>query len=107
MNDKTNSVTDALPDLDAAERLLLANDYTVIPPAKPLTFENITPMTEAPREGTMYWVISLADPEGVMSWRSTGGIVEKNFIKRRVAYIDKKHALVAARHVFGLKGGEL
>ena len=28
-------------------------------------------------------------------------------IKRRMAYLDKEHALIAARHIFGLKGGEL
>ena len=94
-------------DLDAAEQLLRAHDYTVIPPAKPLTFEDVVPMTEAPQEGVLYWVISLVNQEGVMPWRSEGGIVEKLFIKRRVAYLDKGHALIAARHIFGLKGGEL
>ena len=91
-------------DLDAAEQLLRANGYTI---TKPLTFENITPMTEAPQEGVLYWVIGLSDPEGVMPWRSAGGINEKLFIKRRVAYLDKEHALIAARYIFGLKGGEL
>ena len=94
-------------DLDAAEQLLRAHDYTVIPPAKPLTFEDVVPMTEAPQEGVLYWVISLVNQEGVMPWRSEGGIVEKLFIKRRMAYLDKGHALIAARHIFGLKGGEL
>ena len=94
-------------DLDAAEQLLRANGYTVTPPAKPLTFEDVVPMTEAPQEGVLYWVIGLSDPEGVMAWRSAGGINEKLFIKRRVAYLDKEHALIAARHIFGLKGGEL
>ena len=27
--------------------------------------------------------------------------------KRRMAYLEKEHALIAARHIFGLKGGEL
>lgn len=36
------------PDLEAAEKLLLANGYTITPPAKSLTFDDITPMTEAP-----------------------------------------------------------
>ena len=94
-------------DLDAAEQLLRAHDYTVIPPAKPLTFEDVVPMTEAPQEGVLYWVISLVNQEGVMPWRSEGGIVEKLFIKRRLAYLEKEHALIAARHIFGLKGGEL
>jgi len=39
------------PDLEAAEKLLLANNYTVIPPAKPLTFEDVEPMTEEPIAG--------------------------------------------------------
>ena len=94
-------------DLEAAEKLLRANDYTVTPPAKPLTFEDVVPITEMPPDGTMYWILSLADPKGVMPWRSEGGIVEKLFIKRRMAYLNKEHALVAARHIFGLKGGEL
>ena len=96
--------TSAFPEPeDMAEHLRLLG-YTV---TKPLTFADVKPMTEAPQGGTMYWVISLADPEGVMPWRSEGGIVEKLFIKRRVAYLDKEHALIAARHIFGLKGGEL
>ena len=95
------------PDLEAAEKLLRENGYAVTPPTKPLTFEDVVPMTEAPQEGVLYWVIGLSDPEGVMAWRSAGGINEKLFIKRRVAYLDKEHALIAARHIFGLKGGEL
>lgn len=91
-------------DLGAAEQLLRDNGYIV---TKPLTFEDVVPMTEVPPAGTKYWVISLADQWGVMPWRSEGGMVEKNFIKRRVAYLDKEHALIAARHIFGLKGGGL
>ena len=94
-------------DLDAAEKLLRENGYTVIPSTKPLTFEDVQPMTEAPGEGVLYWVIGLSDPEGVTAWRSAGGINEKLFIKRRVAYLDKEDALIAAKHIFGLKGGEL
>ena len=30
------------PDLDAAEKLLSDNGYTVVPPAKPPTFEDLT-----------------------------------------------------------------
>lgn len=82
-------------DLDEAEKLLLANGYTIIPPAKPLTFEDVEPMTEVPPKGTEYWIIDTTTPEGVLStWC-------------RMAYLDKEHALVAARHIFGLKGGEL
>lgn len=28
-------------------------------------------------------------------------------LRHRMAYLDKEHALVAAKHIFGLKGGEL
>ena len=34
------------PDLNAAENLLLDNGYTVIPPTKPLTFEDVVPIKE-------------------------------------------------------------
>ena len=95
------------PDLKTAEQLLLANDYTVTPPAKHLTFEDVTPMTEAPPEGTEYWYLEATNAEGVSSfvWRDDG--LDEIVLKRRVAYLDQEHALVAARHIFGLKGGEL
>lgn len=96
-----------VPDLEAAEKLLRANGYTVIPPAKPLTFEDITPITEAPPRFTRYWVVSAADREGVRSVPFDNDEFDNYRIKRRMAYLDKEHALVAARHIFGLKGGEL
>jgi len=34
-------------------------------------------------------------------------VCEATIRKRRMAYLDKEHALIAARHIFGLKGGEL
>lgn len=95
------------PDLDAAEKLLLANAYTVIPPAKPLTFEDVVPMTEAPPRGTDYWVICPWEAEGVFGVTSSNDGFDRLTIKRGTAYLDKEHALVAARHIFGLKGGEL
>ncbi len=107
MNDKTNSVTDALPDLGAAEKLLRANGYTVIPPAKPLTFEDVVPMTEAPPSGTEYWVVSAGEREGVYIAYFYGRDIDHRIIKRRMAYLNNEHALIAARHIFGLKGGEL
>ena len=94
-------------DLGAAEQLLRANGYTVTPPAKQLTFEDITPMTEAPPEDTMYWVVSLSDSEGVTARYWAGSPFAGVLLKRRMAYLDKEHALVAARHIFGLKGGKL
>ncbi len=107
MNDKTNSVTDALPDLGAAEKLLRANGYTVIPPAKPLTFEDVVPMTEAPLKGARYWVISAAERDGVCSVQFANDAFDRLIIQRRMAYLNNEHALIAARHIFGLKGGEL
>ena len=95
------------PDLEAAEQLLRANDYTVIPPEKPLTFEDVVPLTEVPEKGTRYWMLSAAEPEGVLCVKSFNDWFDRRAIKRRVAYPDKEHALVAARRIFGLKGGEL
>ena len=95
------------PDLDAAEKLLRDNNYTVIPPAKPLTFDDVVPMTEAPPEGTVYWVVSAGEREGVYVDHFFGSDINHRTIKRRVAYLDKEHALVAAKHIFGLKEGEL
>ena len=94
-------------DLDAAEQLLLANGYTVTPPPKPLTFEDVTPMTEAPPEGTVYWVVSALHWEGVFCARFFNAEFDPLLLKRRMAYLEKEHALVAARHIFGLKEGEL
>ena len=95
------------PDLEAAEKLLLNHGYTVTPPTKPLTFEDVTPMTEAPPESTVYWVVSALRWEGVFGVRFSSGEFDPLLLKRRMAYLDKEHALVAARHIFGLKGGEL
>ena len=91
-------------DLKAAEQLLCANGHIV---TKPLTFENVLPMTEVPPEGTEYWYLEATNAEGVSSfvWRDDG--LDEIVLKRRVAYLDKEHALVAAKHIFGLKGGEL
>ena len=95
------------PDLEAAEQLLRANDYTVIPPAKPLTFDDVVPMTEVPPEGTEYWAISPTVDEGAYRALINGSGVDYRVVKRRMAYLEKEHALIAARHIFGLKGGEL
>lgn len=95
------------PELEAAEKLLRANGYTVTPPVKPLTFEDVQPMTEAPLKGARYWVISAAERDGVYSTNSYGSVLDHRIIRRRMAYLDKEHALIAARHIFGLKGGEL
>ena len=95
------------PYLEAAEKLLRENGYTIIPPAKPLTFEDVVPMTEAPPEGTVYWVVSALHWEGVFCARFFNAEFDPLLLKRRMAYLEKEHALVAARHIFGLKGGEL
>ena len=91
-------------DLEAAEKLLRANGYTV---TKSLTFEDVTPMTEAPPEGTVYWVVSALHGEGVFCVRFFNAEFDPLLLKRRMAYLEKEHALIAARHIFGLKGGEL
>ena len=95
------------PDLEAAEQLLRANDYTVIPPAKPLTFDDVVPMTEMPPANTEFWIVSASVEGGV--YRALAGVrgFDSRAIKRRMAYLDKEHALIAAQHIFGLKGGEL
>ena len=94
-------------DLEAAEQLLRANSYTVIPPAKPLTFEDVEPLTEVPPANTEFWIVSASVEGGV--YRALAGVrgFDSRAIKRRMAYLDKEHALIAARHIFGLKGGEL
>ena len=94
-------------DLGAAEKLLRANGYTVIPPAKPLTFEDVEPMTEVPPAGTEFWVVSASGTVGVYSVWFDGTGLDFRLLKRRMAYLKREHALVAARHIFGLKGGEL
>ena len=94
-------------DLDAAEQLLRENGYTITPPAKPLTFEDVAPMTEAPLKGARYWVISAAERDGVCSVQFANDAFDRLVIQRRMAYLDNEHALIAARHIFGLKGGEL
>ena len=94
-------------DLDAAEQLLRANGYNVVPPTKPLTFEDVVPMTEAPPKGARYWVISAAEHDGVGSVQFANDAFDRLIIQRRMAYLNNEHALIAARHIFGLKGGEL
>ena len=91
-------------DLEAAEKLLRANGYTV---TKPLTFEDVVPLTEAPPEDTEIWIVSAGTDEGVYRALFQGMEVGHRAIKRRMAYLNKEHALIAARHIFGLKGGEL
>lgn len=95
------------PDLDAAEQLLRANGYTVTPPAKPLTFEDVVPLTEAPPKGTWYWVPQPFRGRGVEAFIWDGDEADLSALRHRMAYLDREHALVAARHIFGLKGGEL
>lgn len=94
-------------DLEAAEKLLLANGYIIVPPARPLTFEDVVPMTEAPPDGTVYWVVSAREYQGVYSVPFGNDALDRLIIQRRMAYLNNEHALIAARHIFGLKGGEL
>ena len=94
-------------DLEAAEQLLSANGYAITPPAKPLTFEDVMPMTEAPQKGTWYWVPQPFRSQGVEAFAWGGDEYDLAALRRRVAYLDREHALIAAKHIFGLKGGEL
>ena len=95
------------PDLDAAEKLLRDNGYTIIPPVKPLTFKDVVPMTEAPLKQTTYWVLCPFSKGGVKHFYWVDDELDKSALRLRAAYLDKEHALIAARHLFGLKGGEL
>ena len=95
------------PDLEAAEKLLRENGYTITPPVKPLTFDDVVPMTEAPPKGTWYWVTQPFWSQGVEAFIWDGDEADLAALRHRMAYLDKEHALVAARHIFGLKGGEL
>ena len=101
------SIITEQPDLEAAEKLLRENGYTVTPPAKPLTFEDVVPMTEAPQKGTVYWMIHPFKSRGaeVIAW--DGDEYDLAALRHRVAYLDRERALIAAQHYFGLKGGEL
>ena len=103
----TDTEARRLIDLEAAEQLLRDNGYTVTPPAKPLTFEDVVPMTEAPQKGTVYWMIHPFKSRGaeVIAW--DGDEYDLAALRHRVAYLDREHALIAAQHYFGLKGGEL
>ena len=103
---KYRTVTEQ-PNLEAAENLLRENGYTVIPPSKPLTLKDVTPMTEAPQKGTWYWVIQPFIEDGVDSFCWDGDEADQYALRRRMAYLDREHALIAAQHHFGVKGGEL
>ena len=95
------------PDLESAEKLLRDNGYTVTPPVKPLRFEDVVPMTEAPPKGTWYWVPQPFRSRGVEAFIWNGDAADLSALRHRMAYLDKEHALIAARHIFGLNGGEL
>ena len=95
------------PDLEAAENLLRENGYTVIPPAKPLTFEDVVPMTKAPPMKTKYWVVQPSREDGVVQVLWGSDDYDAAVLRHRMAYLEREHALIAARHIFGLKGGEL
>ena len=65
------------PDLDAADKLLRNNRYTVIPPAKSLTFDDLTPMTEAPPTDTEYWVVHSFSKTGAEPYRWGGNDLDQ------------------------------
>ena len=95
------------PDLEAAEKLLRENGYTIIPPAKPPTFEDVVPMTDPPPKGTGYWLVHPFSPDGVSLYHWQGISTDNSALRHRMAYLDREHAIVAAKHIFGLKGGAL
>ena len=95
------------PDLEAAEKLLRENGYTVIPPAKPLTFDDVVPMTEAPQKGAWYWVPQPFNSRGVEAFAWGGDEYDLAALRHRMAYLEREHALIAAQYIFGLNGGEL
>lgn len=95
------------PDLDAAEKLLFAYGYTITPPAKPLTLEDVRPMTEMPPRGTKYWAVHPFSRKGVEPYCWDGNYLDQQVLRHRMAYLNQEHALIAARYIFGLKGGEL
>lgn len=64
-------------------------------------------MTEAPPEGTYYWVVQSFSEGGVDRFNWAGDCFDQYALRHRMAYLEREHALVAARHIFGLKGGEL
>ena len=70
-------------------------------------FEDVEPLTEAPQIGTSYWMVQPFDKRGVDSFIWCGDDYDFTVLQHRMAYLDKEHALIAARHIFGLKGGEL
>ena len=94
-------------DLEAAEQLLRANNYTITPPSKPLTFDDVVPMTKAPPMKTKYWVVQPSREDGVPQVLWDSDDYDATVLRHRMAYLDKEHALTAARHIFRLKGGEL
>ena len=74
---------------------------------EPLTFEDVVPMTEAPPNGTWYWAIQPFNSRGVEAFAWGGDAYDLAALRHRMAYLEREHALIAARHIFGLKGGEL
>ena len=52
-------------------------------------------------------MISAAERDGVYSVPFANDAFDRLIIQRRMAYLNNEHALIAARHIFGLKGGEL
>lgn len=75
-------------------------------PTDQLTFEDITPMTEAPEQSVGYWIVHPSYETGVSFSIWQNNLSDQSALRHRMAYLEKEHALVAARHIFGLKGGE-
>ena len=109
-------------EIDAAEQMLRANGYTVIPPAKPLTFEDdlrhqpplmtATEINALPHKAREYihQLEANTDPSGMV--RENMQLLDTNkglqiMYRNRTDELDRVKQALAARHIFGLKGGEL
>ena len=64
-------------------------------------------MTKAPPMKTKYWVVQPSREDGVVQVLWGSDDYDAAVLRHRMAYLDKEHALIAAKHIFGLKGGEL
>ena len=64
-------------------------------------------MTEMPPRGTKYWAVHPFSRTGVEPYCWDGTYLDQQVLRHRMAYLEREHALIAAQHIFGLKGGEL
>ena len=60
-------------------------------------------MTEAPQKGTWYWAIHPFNSRGVEAFAWGDDEYDLAALRHRMAYLEREHALIAAKHIFGLK----